>query len=406
MFLQSNQVDFDKFCERIKKSYESMGYHEPEILTYIESNLAHDVNQTNTDGYTALQLSTLRSNSSIEVFKALLTVPEVNINAVTPDGMTPLLLAIKNKQAEKMALLLSMPGIDLNFQDNKGDLILHYPFLYTAVEAIGNLFKRDDILFDEPNRQGMTPLHIASMFGLTSIVEILLLRGANINHQNHEGDTALHLAVKHNHPIAGAALLAQEAINVTVLNDMHHSASWYAVQSKHPGFKVLADKLAEVEPKPNLAVRALPFSERLSQIEYPETDIPTCFICPVSRGIMEKPITLRSGITYDQQSLLDYVSANRHKSFVCPVTRAAFTSTEVSSVKTSILIQDAIETFVKTQEDLSIQALNASSSQQTVDITAASAAGLLTFSGTAAVNSENVNDHKDKRQKRTGWFEF
>jgi ankyrin repeat protein len=406
MFLKSNQKDFDAFCELIKKSYSSSGYHNEAILKYIESNPAHDVNQKNTGGYTALQVSTSLCNSSIAVFKALLAVPEVNINAVTPDGMTPLLLAIKNEQTEKMALLLSMPGIDLNFQDRQGDLILHHPFLYTAVEAVGNLFKRDDILYDEPNRKGMTPLHIASMFGLTSIVEILLLRGADVNRQNHEGDTPLHLAVKHDHPNAGAVLLAQEAINITVLNDMHHSASWYAVQSKHPGFKALADKLTEVEPKPNVAVISLPFSERLNQIDYPETDIPRCFICPVSKGIMENPITLPSGIAYDRQSLQDYVNTNRNQSFACPITRAVFTSKEVSSIKRSVFIQDAIETFVKTQEDLSLQALEAASSQQTVDITAASAAGLLTFSASAAVDSENVNAHKDKRQKRTAFFDF
>lgn len=43
--------------------------------------------------------------------------------------------------------------------------------------------------------QGKTPLHFAASGGLLSIVQALVAAGANINEQNSDGNTPLHLSM-------------------------------------------------------------------------------------------------------------------------------------------------------------------------------------------------------------------
>ncbi|XP_068753853.1 E3 ubiquitin-protein ligase MIB2-like [Montipora capricornis] len=56
-------------------------------------------------------------------------------------------------------------------------------------------------------RSDKTALQIASHQGFTSVVELLVQMGANVNLQDSEGDTALHYAAFGNQPLTAAALL-------------------------------------------------------------------------------------------------------------------------------------------------------------------------------------------------------
>ncbi|MCL7028320.1 hypothetical protein MKW94_015096 [Papaver nudicaule] len=51
-------------------------------------------------------------------------------------------------------------------------------------------------------------------------------------------------------------------------------------------------------------------------------DIPTYFICPISLDIMKDPVTLASGITYDRESIEQWLSSSSDSSSsYCPVTK-------------------------------------------------------------------------------------
>ena len=65
------------------------------------------------------------------------------------------------------------------------------------IEEIINLLSSHNccnILDYYESNYGQTPLHIASMFGHTDIVNLLIDRGANVNIVDNEGETILHTA--------------------------------------------------------------------------------------------------------------------------------------------------------------------------------------------------------------------
>ncbi|XP_072999334.1 E3 ubiquitin-protein ligase PUB23-like [Typha latifolia] len=50
-----------------------------------------------------------------------------------------------------------------------------------------------------------------------------------------------------------------------------------------------------------------------------QVEIPTYFLCPISLQIMKDPVTLSTGITYDRESIEQWLFAGKHGT--CPVTR-------------------------------------------------------------------------------------
>lgn len=51
-------------------------------------------------------------------------------------------------------------------------------------------------LVNRPNARGETPLHVATSNGFTSIIDILVSQGGDLNAQTNERQTCLHLAAK------------------------------------------------------------------------------------------------------------------------------------------------------------------------------------------------------------------
>ncbi|MCL7028424.1 hypothetical protein MKW94_001662 [Papaver nudicaule] len=51
-----------------------------------------------------------------------------------------------------------------------------------------------------------------------------------------------------------------------------------------------------------------------------EVDVPTYFICPISLEIMKDPVTIATGITYDRESIEQWLSSSEASSY-CPVTK-------------------------------------------------------------------------------------
>lgn len=71
---------------------------------------------------------------------------------------------------------------------------------------------------------GWTPLHLATYFGHRHVVEHLLLRNADVNAINENGDTALHKAAFIGREVGGQTLTI---ISCTYLN--FHTLSWISL---------------------------------------------------------------------------------------------------------------------------------------------------------------------------------
>lgn len=92
------------------------------------------------------------------------------------------------------------------------------------------------------------------------------------------------------------------------------------------------------------------FQSRLLKTEY-AGEIPEYLICPISREIMDDPITVSSGVTYDRQSLKSYfVSKGNPITLECPITRLPIRQNELSN-QPSITIKQFIESFVSEKEN-------------------------------------------------------
>ena len=72
-------------------------------------------------------------------------------------------------------------------------LLLSSSLVFRNVQA---LLGKDNCNVSSEDKDRMTPLHIACQSGHTKIAELLLDRGAEVDHKNAEGSTPLNLAVK------------------------------------------------------------------------------------------------------------------------------------------------------------------------------------------------------------------
>lgn len=178
---------------------------------------------------------------------SLLIGAGANCNAKDSQRMTPLHLASFHNHSKIVALLLSetpVPVVDVNAEADDGKTSLHLASLQ-GNELIVKALLQKNASIDATDKTGMTPLHLASGANAEdrclsepdpvspgpsgdddpdsengnteaksgrhlSVVELLLLNGANKNIKDTNGDTALHRA---------AALGDKTRINV-LLNEM------------------------------------------------------------------------------------------------------------------------------------------------------------------------------------------
>uniref|UniRef100_UPI00358E3777 SMC5-SMC6 complex localization factor protein 1 isoform X2 n=1 Tax=Myxine glutinosa TaxID=7769 RepID=UPI00358E3777 len=109
--------------------------------------------------------------------------------SINRKGETKLHAACINNDVKGLSQLLSIPGIDINVQDNAGWTPLHEACLHghtACVEAILNMQPDVNLMIGV---KGVTPIHDAVMSGNRDIVELLV---------RHAGSTFLHVHLNNN----------------------------------------------------------------------------------------------------------------------------------------------------------------------------------------------------------------
>lgn len=132
-----------------------------------------------------------------------------HVNSSDNQGSTPLHLASRYAIVEE---LLSN-GADIDKKDELGCSPLFY--FYNKKEILEYILQKNNIsIKNEKNIWGVTPLHVVAE---KANAELLIKLEANINAQTVEGDTPLHLAVRHNN-IDVAEFLLEQGANSKIKN--------------------------------------------------------------------------------------------------------------------------------------------------------------------------------------------
>lgn len=133
----------------------------------------------------------------------LLKDPRVNINTKNSQGVTPLVMAIKEKISTCIQFLINNARVDVNIQDNEGRTALHWAAAKGNIDVISILLaeretgKKIDVNIQD--KEGRTALHVAASNNAGNrcgcLKKLLEDSRVDVNIQDKEGYTALHDAV-------------------------------------------------------------------------------------------------------------------------------------------------------------------------------------------------------------------
>ncbi|ETE61199.1 Ankyrin repeat and FYVE domain-containing protein 1, partial [Ophiophagus hannah] len=218
------------------------------------------INDTMSDGQTLLHMAIQRQDSKSALF---LLEHQADISVRTQDGETALQLAIKN-QLPLVVDAICTRGADMSVPDEKGNpplwlalennlediastLVRHgcdatcwgpgpsgclQTLLHRAIdensEQIACFLIRSGCDVNSPRQPGangegdeeahdrQTPLHLAACWGLEETVQCLLEFGANVNAQDAEGKSPIHVAIINQHNTIIQMMISHSAIQLSL----------------------------------------------------------------------------------------------------------------------------------------------------------------------------------------------
>ncbi|CRG83848.1 Elongation factor G [Talaromyces islandicus] len=142
-----------------------------------------DVEETDSAGLTPLLIAAKQRNW--ERMASLIKRLSANVNARDRDGMTALHHALRGLTCDEATIkLLLSREIDVNAADSNGDTALHYSVHFQHRKAARILLKSRKVDIDARNEKGQTAAALAASRGGTTnipILELLISYGANLD---------------------------------------------------------------------------------------------------------------------------------------------------------------------------------------------------------------------------------
>jgi hypothetical protein len=144
-------------------------------------------------------------------------------NSRDPKGQTGLFLALRGGSLDVAEVLIKAPNLDVNALNEAGESALMMAALKGQPELSQRLIERGAAI----DKQGWSPLHYAATGPDSSVVKLLLDRGAPIDARSPNGSTPLMMAAQYGSE-ASAELLLQRGADPRIRNDRGLSAADFA----------------------------------------------------------------------------------------------------------------------------------------------------------------------------------
>ncbi|XP_026537326.1 E3 ubiquitin-protein ligase MIB2 [Notechis scutatus] len=187
-------------------------------------------NILNTARCTALYVSV--NHGFTEVVKALCE-NNCDVNLPGSSGDTPLHYAITADFKCIIEALTEVPGIDFTIQNQQGFNLLHHAALKGNKLAIKKILARARQLVDAKKDDGFTALHLAALNNHKEVAEILIKEGrCDVNLRNNRNQTPLHLAVTQGH-VEMVQLLVSEGADVNSEDEDGDTAMHIILEREH-----------------------------------------------------------------------------------------------------------------------------------------------------------------------------
>ena len=178
------------------------------VEDYLQAGLI-DINQCSDTGWAPLHLACNEQNDTL--LTLLLAQNDIKINLVGCYGYTSLHIACEQGDENMVRLLLSQKNLDPNLRDDFGRTALYIACDegYDAIVAL-LLTKNLDVDINQATKQGSTPLYIACCEGHESVVDLLLTHPDILADQaNHVGETPLAISLLWQNPAIARKLVEQ-----------------------------------------------------------------------------------------------------------------------------------------------------------------------------------------------------
>jgi ankyrin repeat protein len=137
-----------------------------------------------------------------DISHALLTAG-FPVNSRSSDGYTALVLATYHGKSSEVALLLGAAA-DPCIPDHNGNTALMGALFKGEMEVARLLIGRCPV--NQANNSGQTALAFAALFGRLDFIPVLVAEGADVNHTDAHGETALGIVVGQGNDAAADAL--------------------------------------------------------------------------------------------------------------------------------------------------------------------------------------------------------
>ncbi|MBR3926650.1 MAG: ankyrin repeat domain-containing protein [Akkermansia sp.] len=197
--------------------YRALALKFNEIAKILLSAPGVDVNLSDTvHGNTPLIIATATGN--IECLRALLALPETDVNKANNIGLSPLIAVCSTGCTEALNLLLERQDINVNCQMKNGLSALMMAVGTGNTECIRTLINRPDINVNETTGPGVSPIVVAISSGRPESLRVLLeAPGINVNAKLKNDATVLHVVAASGQIDALKVLLEHPDIDVNAV---------------------------------------------------------------------------------------------------------------------------------------------------------------------------------------------